>query len=100
MATPASVDLYGSSAGFSLRPGDIVSVRTVAGVLCGACEVTTPGFYGLLHAYGDDPTTPVLDGAMPGERLELEVNGERVRPEGEDPVWTKDGDRQKVNISR
>ena len=100
VATPTSVDLYGASLGFSLEPGDIVTVRTPSGLVCGTCEVSTAGFYGLVHVYGDDPTTPERDGALPGERLELDVNGEPVRPAGAEPVWTRDGDRQRVNVAR
>jgi len=100
VATPTSIDLYGASEGFLLRPGDVVTARTAAGVVCGSCVVTNSGFYGLLHVYGDDPTTPEPEGALPGERLRLELNGERVRPVDADPFWTKDGDRQRVNIAR
>jgi hypothetical protein len=100
VATPTSIDLYGASEGFLLRPGDVVTARTAAGVVCGSCVVTNSGFYGLLHVYGDDPTTPAPEGALPGERLRLEVNGEQVRPVDADPSWTKDGDRQRVNIAR
>jgi hypothetical protein len=100
VATPTSMDLYGASLGFWLRPGDVVSVHSAAGVLCGRCVVTNPGVYGLLHVYGDDPTTPRLDGAAPGERLEIEVNGQRVQAAGGEPVWTRDGERIRVNVAR
>jgi hypothetical protein len=100
LPTPTSVDLYGASLGFDLRPGDVVSVRSASGLLCGSSEVTTPGYYGMLHVYGDDPTTPRLDGALPGEALEVEVNGQPVTPEGGNPVWTRDGDRLRVNLAR
>jgi len=98
--TPTSVDLYGMALGLPLNPGDTVSVVTEGGVLCGFFQVTKPGFYGLLHVYGDDPTTPEQDGALPGERLILKVNGARVTPQGTAPVWTRDGDRLQVNFSR
>jgi hypothetical protein len=98
--TPTSVDLYGEALGLPLNLGDTVLVMTQGGVLCGYFEVTTPGYYGLLHVYGDDPTTPEQDGALPGEGLILKVNGDRVTPEGAAPVWTRDGDRLQVNFSR
>jgi hypothetical protein len=100
VAPPARVDLFGASIGFSLRPGDLVTARTATGVFCGSCVVTNPGFYGPLHVWSDDPTTPELDGALPGQSLRLEVNGERVRPAAGDPLWTRDGDCQRVNIAR
>ncbi|MFH0810404.1 MAG: hypothetical protein V2A77_08070 [Pseudomonadota bacterium] len=100
-ATPTSVDLYGSSVGFALQPGDIITVYTSAGTPCGRGVVNTAGFYGLVHVYGDDPTTPEIDGGRPGDRLELEVNGRKVGSIGpQETVWTKDGDRQRVDISK
>jgi hypothetical protein len=100
MATSASMDLYGASVGFTLQRGDTVSVRSASGVVCGSCDVTTSGFYGLLHVYADDPATQLREGASTGEQLYLEVNGRPVKTVGTAPVWTRDGDRQKVNISK
>ena len=39
------------------------------GDLCGAVVISTPGKYGILHVYGDDLTTYMMEGAMPGSKL-------------------------------
>ena len=99
VATDRSVDLYGYCA--ALEPGQVVAARTPAGLLCGQCLVRERGAYGFLHVYGDDPATPVVEGAQAGERLTLSVNGVAVETLGPDqPVWTQDGARLQVNLGQ
>ncbi len=51
------------------------------GVLCGRFVVHTPGQYGYLHVYGDDPTTPEDEGATDGDTLRFRINGLPAHPD-------------------
>jgi len=100
IATDRSVDVWGSAAGITLSPGDVVSAYTPAGVLCGECAVRTTGAYGFLHVYGDDPNTAQVEGAKPGEQISFRVNGVPVKAAGPDAaVWTQDGARLQINLA-
>ena len=74
--TPYWVDFLGEKFLISDEPatiGDEIGVFTKDGLLCGVYAVKKPGQYGVLHVYGDDPSTPVVEGALPGERLIFKV---------------------------
>jgi hypothetical protein len=45
------------------------------GVVCGAFLVASPGAYGPLIIYGDDPATPEDEGALPGDTIHFTVDG-------------------------
>jgi len=91
--TPIMVDFIGEFMinGEPGKVGDEIGVFTENDLPCGACVVTKPGQYGILHVYGDDPTTEETEGALPGGSLifkvwdkELEVeftiSPEEIRP--------------------
>jgi len=59
------------------------------GVVGGATVIHTEGQYGLLACYGDDPTTPEDKGAMPGDTIQLVVDGQMLGM----GTWTAHGDR-------
>jgi hypothetical protein len=75
--TPHSMFLYGylSVEGQPVKAGSQIDVWTESGLRCGAGIVTQDGVFGSLAVYGDDVTTPQIDGARSGERLVVRVNG-------------------------
>ena len=57
--------------------GPVIEALDPDSVLCGRFVVVQEGFYGFLHVYGDDPTTPDIDeGAVDGDLISFYVNGE------------------------
>ena len=96
--TMTSVDFYGEWQG--LKVGDVVEAYDSDGVVCGKFTVIKDGWYGFLHVYGDDETTADVDeGAKPGDSISLYVNGNQVTPVNpEKLIWSKDGDRKKVDL--
>ena len=100
--THLKVDFYGDTVrvdGENIREGDVITVFDPDGVLCGVYFVNTPGQYGFLHVYGDDPTTDIDEGASPNDTLVFLVNGNHVyniRPNM--PVWTANNDIIKLNF--
>lgn len=96
------VNFYGleSKFGKALLPvGAVITAHDPQGVLCGEFSVTQAGRYGLMPVYGDDPSTAVDEGAMPGDAIEFRVNGVRARTTGPDkPVWTAFGDLKQVEL--
>ena len=93
--TPFSMDFYGMLAGAAT--GDRITVRDADGVLCGAYQVDKPGRYGFLHVYGDDPGTAADEGAVYGDVLYFERNGDALTPTTGEPVrWQ--GDRQRLRV--
>ena len=56
-------------------PGDVIEIESVGGELCGVTRTNSAGSW-LGHAYGDDPSTPLVDeGPDPGEVLAFRING-------------------------
>ena len=95
--TPSFIYLYGYG---PLSVGDIVTVSTEDGVLCGKSIVTVDGQYGQMAVYGDDTITKdKKDGAEPGERLVIKINGEPIDfPAGREPVFGIDGETYQVDL--
>jgi len=95
--TPSFIYLYGYG---PLSVGDVVSVSTEDGVLCGKSIVTVDGQYGQMAVYGDDTiTTDKKDGAEPGERLVIKINGEPIDfPAAREPVFGIDGETYQVDL--
>jgi hypothetical protein len=100
------LNLYGTVylADGSPAPAGSTVTALANGVTCGATVVTRAGRFGLLACYGDDETTPVVDGARAGDAITLLLNGAPVaaRPRsfnsqpvaGAQPLhWTGHGDR-------
>jgi subtilisin family serine protease len=85
------IGLWGSDVtidGRAVDTGTIVTARDRGGVVCGECVVATPGEFGLMAVYRDDPETAVDEGADPGEPLTLSIGDKTfagVR-------WTEAGD--------
>ncbi len=74
--TPSVSDFLGMVTvdGQSAEIGDEVAVYDPDGVLCGLFILHTTGQYGMLHVYGDDPTTPEIDeGAKEGDALTFKL---------------------------
>ena len=81
--------------------GTVIRAYSPHGVLCGQFVVKTAGSYGMMPVYLDDPTTPsVEEGAQAGDTIHFTVNGIPAAPLGSKvPVWTSNGDVQKVNLA-
>jgi hypothetical protein len=77
MPTHSSMFLYGSVtvAGQPAAAGSRIAVWTENGLCCGVGRVTGDGVFSFLPIYGDDVTTPKVDGANIGEALSVTVNG-------------------------
>jgi uncharacterized repeat protein (TIGR02543 family) len=107
--TPYWVDFQGrvKVSGVDAPPGDEIAVYS-QGLLCGRLVVGQTGQYSSLHVYGDDPTTPLKDGATPGEALTFKIWDPSTREEyvaqatavtGEQPPqWTQNGDSWTVDL--
>ena len=56
------------------EPGDEIAVFDPQGILCGHTRIGLTGKYGVVHIYGNDPSTPAIDeGAETGDILEFQV---------------------------
>jgi hypothetical protein len=78
--TNLSMFIYGTASldGNPAPVGSRITVWTSSGVLVGEETVEKVGEYGFLPIYGDDITTPELDGALMGDELILKVNGHSI----------------------
>lgn len=92
------VDLY--CQGGALFNGEPVAVGSVIeafdpdGVLCGRWVVSTPGTFGFMPVYVDDPYTPGVDeGCVIGDAITIMLDGASVDLSGDPLVWTGNGDR-------
>ena len=110
--TDNSIDFYGNITidGVSAETGDEVAMLDPDGVVCGRFTVETPGMYGFMHVYKDDPNTSAIDegaevedeltfriwDASAGAEIDAAVNVVTgVNP----PVWTFDGDLYNVDLN-
>ena len=87
VSTNLFADVYGLSSTLDDQPlpvGACVLAFDPDGVNCGAFQVTTAGYYGLMHVYGDDPTTPEDEGAESGDTITFTIDG--LPAEGQ-AVW-------------
>jgi hypothetical protein len=75
--------------------GTIVDVVDGAGTLAGWFSVDSPGMYGYLPVYLDDPSTEADEGASVGEWLTLRVNGV---PTGSRVQWTEFGNLTRLDL--
>jgi hypothetical protein len=77
MPTHRSMFLYGAVTvdGQPAAAGSRIAVWTENGLCCGVGRVTGDGVFSFLPIYGDDVTTPKVDGANIGEALSVTVNG-------------------------
>ncbi len=81
-----------------LPAGSVVDAYDPDGVHCGTFFVTTPGSYGFMPVYRDDPYTETDEGAMPGDSITFFVNGYTAIASG-NVVWTENGDSHEVCLS-
>ena len=96
--TPTNVDFYGDIPGGKV--GDEVTAYDPDGVICGKMIIRANGQYGLLHVYGDDPTTLDIDeGAEVGDHIMFMINRVPLRRVSGEAVWTGDGNVVRVNLS-
>lgn len=97
------VNLYGLESTFlgaPLAPGQIVEAYTPQGVLAGCYLVRSEGRYGSMPVYGDNPSTPVIEGLQPGEAITLKVNGQTAMTLGPDTAkWTTHGQTWHVELA-
>ena len=99
LPTSTWMNYYGPanlSDGKSLPSGVVLLAVDPQGTVCGAVPYTRGGWYGLLACYGDDPTTPIDEGALAGDAIEVRaiIDGQvQVIGTG---LWTAHGDRQQV----
>lgn len=104
--------------GMDASVGDEVGFFDPDGVLCGVYVVNIKGKYGLVHVYGDDPSTILTDeGAEDGDLLsvrvwdksrEIEYSGDNIflsegvaqgfEPSPIPPVWWSDRGGYLLNI--
>jgi hypothetical protein len=95
---PEWVNFYGTNSTFNGVPlpagSEVVAYADQK--RCGSFVVQTPGQYGLLPCYRDQPDRP---GALPGDRIRFTVNGFEAIVRGPDePIWTSNGDRRHVEL--
>ncbi len=99
--TPWWVDFVGQQStldGQLLPVGAVVRAYDPTGVLAGQVEVTAGGWY-LVPVYGDDPMTPLDEGAQSGDRIAFTVNAYPAVPLGPDaPVWSDSSGRVHVEL--
>ncbi|RLT41667.1 MAG: hypothetical protein DWI57_06650 [Chloroflexi bacterium] len=96
-ATNLWMNFYGPAAaadGAILPAGTVVLAVDADGVVCGAVQMIQAGRYGLLACYGDDPQTAADEGALPGDLIQLVVDGV-VLAQG---VWTGNGERERLTL--
>ena len=73
-----------------LQPGDVITARTTDGVACGEVVAGVSGAF-LMHVYGDDPSTPEVEGAQPGEVVEFFVNSRAASVASGSSRWSDRG---------
>ncbi len=93
--TPISMDFFGTITG--AETGDIITVVDPDQVVCGKFVLSKKSRYGFLHVYGDDPTTPVDEGAEVSDRLTFLLNGKLITTDG--IIWSGDKHRRNLNLS-
>lgn len=81
------MNFYGPT---TLPVGATIYATDASGVTCGATVVARAGQDGLLACYGDDPRTPLDEGAAPGETVRLLANRQALGA----GVWSGFGERR------
>ncbi len=92
------VDLYCNGEAFAngmpIPVGSVVEAYDPDGVLCGQWVVSTPGTFGFMPVYVDDPYSPSVDeGCVLGDEITLMYNGGSVTLNDGPLYWTGNGDR-------
>lgn len=82
------------------KTGYVVQAFDPQGVLAGEFIVTTPGNYGLMSVYKDDPFTEADEGALEGDSLTFTINGFSATPTGPDEaIWSTNGDVKEIGLT-
>ncbi|ETR73372.1 MAG: hypothetical protein OMM_01006 [Candidatus Magnetoglobus multicellularis str. Araruama] len=105
------MDIYGTASidNVPVAIGDEIAVLDPGGTVCGLFIVKTPGEFGFLHVFKDDPSTPDIDeGADQDDVLHFRIFDSSEGIEittgievlsGTDPLtWTFDGDSAQINL--
>ena len=95
-------DFYGVAtlSGHSVPRGATILAYDPDGVIAGAFIVQTPGLYGVMHVYGDDPRTPQDEGAVMSDTLTFTIADRPAVPlQGKKLVWNGRGALSNINIS-
>ena len=99
--TPIWMNVYSPSSLLDeqpLPPGTVVEAYDSQGVLCGKFVVAQAGKYGLMPVYADDTSTPLDEGALPGDTITFWVNGIEAASTPAQVLWTTYGDLQRVDL--
>jgi hypothetical protein len=93
------VDFYGvaSLSGFSAPRNARVVAYDPDGVVAGAFTVHTPPYYGFLHVYVDDSSTPGDEGIQDGDEVRFTINGRLATP-SKSTAWNSSVDDKEVNL--
>jgi len=92
--TPLSMDFFGEING--TKKGDVITVVDPDQVVCGKYMIKTPGQYGFLHVYGDDPATPIDEGAEISDPLTFLLNGKLIMTDH--IIWSGDKHRKRLDL--
>ena len=71
------INIYGQEIkldGELLPAGTRISAKDPDGITCGEFVVTTPGTFGFMPVYGDDPNTSIDEGAKAGNEISIYFN--------------------------
>lgn len=58
--------------------GTLIEIKDVDGTICGSQVMDKTGSFGLISCRGDDPSTPVDEGARSNEQISINVNGRDI----------------------
>ncbi|HVP07059.1 MAG TPA: T9SS type A sorting domain-containing protein [Candidatus Acidoferrum sp.] len=101
MPTPFWTSFFDSTStvnGHAIPAGTIIQAYTKSGILCGQDTAKQPGYFGFMPVYGDDPNTPVVEGAVANDTIQFKINGRSATVMTGDPTWT-DQTTKRVQLS-
>ena len=78
--------------------GAVIQAYDAQGIPCGEFVVAHAGKFGLMPIYGDDPSTRLDEGALPGDAITFRVNGSEAASTPAKIRWTTYGDVQRVDL--
>jgi Secretion system C-terminal sorting domain len=89
--------------GLPVPIGSVIEAFDPDNVNCGkfivGSVVDSAGYYGFMSAYGDDPTSPLIDeGALLGQTITFKINGRAATVNSGDNTW-QDQTQKKVSLS-
>jgi hypothetical protein len=103
VSTNQWINIYSLNTTFNGQAVPVGAVITAVGEdgrKLGEVQTRQDGSFGVLAVYGDDPYTPDLDGARPGERISFLINGwPAAVTNGAGLVWTVNGDLISVDLA-